>query len=363
MKVGIITFHFVNNFGGTLQAYALAEVISDISNEKATIIDYRHWFIRFTDFVRIFPITTNIKEILSGLTTFNERIGRIKKFQKFNNEYFSTSLLYTSEKKLSQSPPQCDKFICGSDQIWNPIITLGVSSPYYLDFVQKKENKISYAASFGVADINKKYYSNIEKYLKEFKAISVREKEGVDLVEKISAIKAECLIDPTFLLTKKQWINIAEEPKDKEPYILVYMMQKNYSVYEYARKIKKILNIKVIDISKYGLKQDFVDEVYIDIGPKEFVGLFNDASYVCTNSFHGLAFSLILEKKFFIVPSTRFNSRIENLMKIFNLEFIKDINKDVIEKELYNKIEIRKIINKERQRSIAFLKKNLFNDY
>ncbi|AOR24583.1 polysaccharide pyruvyl transferase family protein [Clostridium taeniosporum] len=362
MKVGIVTFHFVNNFGGALQTYALSEVVTELNKEKTIIIDYRHWFIRFTDFIRVFPITTNVKEVLSGLTTFKERIGRIKKFQKFNNDNFLTSSLYTSEKKLNQCTPQCDKFICGSDQIWNPIITLGVCSPYYLNFVKDKEKKISYAASFGVTEINSKYYSNIEKYLQQFKAISVREKEGVDLVKKISGIDAECLIDPTFLLTKEQWIKIAEEPKNKEPYILVYMMQKNDSVYEYARKIKEILNIKVIDISRYGFKQDFVDEVCIDIGPKEFVGLFNNASYVCTNSFHGLAFSLILEKNFFIVPSTRFNSRIGNLMNIFNLELIKDINKDVIEKESYDKNEIRKIMNKERQKSISFLKKNLFND-
>lgn len=362
MKIGIVTFHFVNNFGGVLQTYALSEIVSDLNKEKTIIIDYRHWFIRFTDFVRIFPITTNIKEIVSGLTTLNQRRGRIKKFQKFNKEYLSTSAIYTSEKKLNQYPPQCDKFICGSDQIWNPIITLGVSAPYYLNFVQDKNKKISYAASFGVTEINKKYYTDIEKYLKQFKAISVREKEGVTLVKKISGINVECLIDPTFLLSKEQWIELAEGPKNKEPYILVYMMQKNDRVYEYARKIKKLLNIKVIAISKYGLKQDFVDEVCINIGPKEFVGLFNNASYVCTNSFHGLAFSLILEKKFFLVPSTRFNSRIGNLLNLFNLELIKDINKDAVEKESYDKEEVRKIINKEREKSIAFLKENLFDD-
>ncbi|MCY6484513.1 polysaccharide pyruvyl transferase family protein [Clostridium aestuarii] len=362
MKVGIVTFHFVNNFGGALQTYALSEIVSDLNKEKTIIIDYRHWFIRFTDFVRIFPITTNVKEILSGLTTFKERRGRIKKFQKFSDDYFSTSSIYTSEKKLNQNPPQCDKFICGSDQIWNPSITLGASAPYYLNFVQDKNKKISYAASFGVSEINKKYHSDIVKYLEQFKAISVREKEGVGLVNKISGIDAECLIDPTFLLTKEQWIQMSEKPKNKEPYILVYMMQKNDRVYEYARKIKELLNIKIIDISRYGFKKDFVDEVCIDIGPKEFVGLFNNASYICTNSFHGLAFSLILEKKFFIVPSTRFNSRIGNLLDLFNLELIEDINKDVVEKESYDKEKVRKIIDKEREKSIAFLKQNLFND-
>lgn len=140
------------------------------------------------------------------------------------------------------------------------------------------------------------------------------------------------------------------------------MMQKNDSVYEYAKKIKKILNIKVVDISRYGYKPDFVDEVFIDIGPREFIGLFNNASYVCTNSFHGLAFSLILEKKFFIVPSTRFNSRIENLSKLFELNITNNIDKSVVENESYNKDRVREIINQQRKKSIAFLKKNLLDD-
>ena len=115
---------------------------------------------------------------------------------------------------------------------------LGSISTILFEFCTDKNQKISYAASFGVIEINKKYFFDIAKYLEQFKAISVREKEGVALVKKISGIDAECLIDPTFLLTKEQWIELAEEPKNKEPYILVYMMQKNYSVYEYARKIK-----------------------------------------------------------------------------------------------------------------------------
>lgn len=359
MKTGIITFHFVNNFGGSLQAYALSEVVSDLNKEKATIIDYRNSFIRFTDFVRIFPITTNVREILSGILTLRERVGRIKKFKKFNNDYFEISMLYTSKRKLEKHPPKCDKFICGSDQIWNPIITLGVCSPYYLDFIHESNKKISYAASFGITKINQKYYSTIAKYLKEFKAISVREKEGANIVKEISGKDVSCLIDPTFLLSKEQWLEIAKYPESKEQYILVYMMQKNEKIYEYARKIKEILNIKVVAISRYGHKEDFVDEIYIDIGPREFVGLFHNASYICTNSFHGLAFSLIFEKNFFLIPSTRFNSRIENLLELFKLELYENITRDIVEKEIYNKEEVRKIIGRERERSILFLKENL----
>lgn len=361
MKIGIVTFHFVNNFGGALQAYGLLQAINEMNKDEVKVVDYRHGFIRFTDFVRIFPITTDIKEIWSGINTFKQRLGRINKFHQFMNEYLNLSEKYNSINKLEKLPLKIDKFVCGSDQIWNPIITLGVSYPYYLGFVKDKNNKISYAASFGVDDINNKYYYKVLKYLKEFKSISVREKKAVDLVKKITGENAQYHIDPTFLVSKEKWLDIAIKPKIEGKYILIYTMQKNNKVYEYARKIKEILGYKVVDINKYGLKQDFVDEVIIDVGPREFIGLFEQSAFICTNSFHGLAFSLILEKDFFVVPSTRFNSRIGNLMGIFELELYSDVSTDIIEKQFYDRERIKKIIVKQKEKSIKYLKENLFN--
>lgn len=362
MKIGIVTFHFVNNFGGALQTYGLLETIKDINNDEVKVLDYRNSFIRFTDFVRIFPISTDIKEIYSGMYTFKQRLGRVKKFNNFINDNLNLTERYNTISKLEKDPPKIDKFVCGSDQIWNPIITLGVCSAYYLGFEKNKNNKISYAASFGVDYVNNKYYDKISKYLCQFKSISVREKNAVNLVKKISERDAEYNIDPTFLVSKDKWISLAVKPKIEGKYILVYMMQKNDVVYEYARKIKEILGYKVIDINKYGLKKDFVDEVIIDIGPKEFVGLFEQAAFVCTNSFHGLAFSLILEKDFFIVPSTRFNSRIGNLMDIFELELHKEVDENIIKNTSYDREKVRNIIHDQKEKSIHYLKENLFNN-
>ena len=91
LKTGLITFHFVNNFGGALQCYALQRTLKERCDTDVTVIDYRNWFIRFTDFVRMFPVTGNRKEIASGLRTFPQRIGRRRKFKKFNAQNMSLS--------------------------------------------------------------------------------------------------------------------------------------------------------------------------------------------------------------------------------------------------------------------------------
>jgi hypothetical protein len=351
MKIGIVTYHFVNNFGAALQTYGLSRTLLKVDNVEVNVVDYRHWFIRFTDFIRVFPITTNFKEIISGIKTFSERRERLEKFSKFHNEKFSLTEKYLSVSSIEKNPPNCDKFVCGSDQIWNPIITRGVSSPYYLDFAEKKEQRVSYAASFGVSDVNKKYYSKMEEYFKNFKAISVREKEGINLVKEISV----------FLLTKEEWLELSVEYKIDYKYILVYIMQNNDSVYEHAKKIKDALGLKIISISRYGYAPDFVDETLVNVGPKEFLGLFKNAEYICTNSFHGLAFSIIFEKEFSVIPSKRFNSRLQNLIDLFGIESLNEFSIDEIHREKYDKKNAEKIIQNERKKSLEFLNKNLIN--
>lgn len=153
MKVGIITFHFVNNFGGALQAYALRRVVAEQCNAEAEIIDYKNWFIRLTDSIRMLPITRNFQELKSGLKTMEMRFERKKKFNLFINKNIKLTRKYSSHLSLSINPPSDDKYICGSDQIWNPFLTMGVSSNYYLKFESDPKNKISYAPSFGTDGI------------------------------------------------------------------------------------------------------------------------------------------------------------------------------------------------------------------
>lgn len=359
MKAGIITFHFVNNFGGALQAYALQRTIADKCNVSVEVINYKNWFIRFTDTVRLFPVTANLKEVRSGLKTMKQRFGRIRRMKNFISENCKLTRLYNSNAALSRHVPDCDVFVCGSDQIWNPILTFGLAKPYFLQFVNDGNKKVSYAPSFGSNRLLKATNKKMNKYLCDFKSISIREYDGIELIKMMTGRDAEQLIDPTFLLERKEWDAVAIKPQIKGKYILLYIMQHDDSVYDYARKIKERLGIQLVDISRYGYRPDFVDISLIDIGPGEFIGLFQNADYVCTNSYHGLVFSLIFEKEFCLIPCRKFYSRINNLLKLLRIETSEVLNGNGSLSAYYNKEAVRKTIAAEREKAINYLQKNI----
>ena len=360
MKTGIITFHFVNNFGGALQAYALKSACEECGVE-AHLIDYRQWFIRFTDMVRMFPVVKNPKVIFAGLRTMHARVRRKKRFAAFRERYLSMSRTYYSAKALFNDPPAYDKYICGSDQIWNTFITCGIESPYYLAFEKDPQKKFSYAPSFGSSTVPVRYLKRIREYLNELGDISVREKEAIGTVKKLTGRDALQLIDPTLLIPVSQWEALAESAKIRIPYkefILVYIMQKDDTVYEYAGRLKEKYNIPVVEIGRYGYKASFVDRCIVDLGSLEFVWLFRNATHVCTNSYHGILFSILFSKKICIIPCKRFKSRIDSLTELFQIEQGSDVN-DLALDVHYDRERIRETLAVEKEKSMNYLRKNL----
>lgn len=357
MKTGILTFHFVNNYGGALQSYALWKTVTDQCLTDAVLIDYRNGFIRFTDAVRLLPISTKPAEWKSGLQTMHLRLKRVQRFRQFMASRCSLSKSYSSSFTLCAKEPYCDQYICGSDQIWNPYLTCGINKAYFLAFTDKY--KCSYASSFGVQQFSKAQKRKIKKYLHTFREISVREEEGCRLVMELTKRKAVRLIDPVFLLERSQWDEIAAKPSGiSGKYILLYVMQRDERVYQYAEKIKARLGIQIVEISRYGFRPEFIDISVVDAGPQEFVGLLQNAEYVCTNSYHGLAFSLIFEKNFSLIPCKRFATRMSSLLNIFHIKQpdMKDSDKccDVC----YDKAFVKNKIAQERLRALCYLRRN-----
>lgn len=223
MKIGIITFHFVNNFGGVLQAYALQRVIRENCQCDSVVLDYRNWFIRLTDAIRVLPITKNIKEVIAGLKSIGLRLKRRERFEIFIKKHFVLTKKYIRSKQLKASLLGCDKYICGSDQIWNPYLTGGVDSAYFLQFVDNAERKIAYSPSFGI-DKTGIFTRKIKKNLETFEYLSVRESEGCKLIKELTGKEAIQLIDPTFLLSEEKWSEIASltNPEGGEIYTFIY---------------------------------------------------------------------------------------------------------------------------------------------
>ena len=219
------------------------------------------------------------------------------------NHFRNTQFVFTNESYGAKSNrtglnDKYDVFVCGSDMMWCETFEKDWEQ-YFLQFASK-EKRISYAPSFGVNKISDLNFERCGEYLKGFNSscLSCRDTSGVEMIEKDFGLKAHHAVDPTMLLSKNEWCSLL--PDDKlinKPYVLLYL----FGGYEGNRKnifeqVKKwgIGDIKAIDInSKYKIKTT--------IGPFEYVRLFRDASYVITDTFHGLMFSLIFEKPFVLL--------------------------------------------------------------
>ncbi len=359
-KVALITFHFVNNFGGALQAYALQEAIEKECQAEVEIIDYRNGFIEFTDLVRLFPVTKNPAELQSGLKTMRERFGRVSRFRSFRKEKMHCTKRPYHHLDLKLHAPEADAYVCGSDQIWNPFLTFGVKGAYYLDFVEASRKRIAYAPSFGKSRLHPAFSKRVRQHLERMDAISVREMTGMQIVEELLGEKPEKLIDPTFLLSKEEWEQAAEKVSVKEPYMLLYIMQADKAMYDCARKLKERLGLRIVEISRYGYNPGFIDETLVNVGPAEFLGLVKQADYVCTNSYHGFIFSILFEKSFFLVPCKRFRTRIYNLADLLSITLDTEEGEELMD-TIYDPTIVQEQIRRERSKALAWLHTQLSN--
>lgn len=352
MKIGIISFTNTLNYGASLQAYAMQELLRKNDN-NVEIIKYTSDIIEAKEKnIKKNNIKSLYKEIIMGRGIRNKS----EKFETFENKRicFGMELNEDTKKEVNNN---YDLFITGSDQVWNPQIT-NYDWTYFLNFVNDKEKKISYAPSFGKGSFSDREKEKAKNYLQEFKAVSVREVAGKKLIKKISNIDAEVVLDPTLLLNKVDWESRIKFKPNIDHYILVYLPHNKKKVFNFVKKLKRKTGLPIIYLSISPRIQFGVKTIY-DASPDEFLGWINNADYVVTGSFHGTAFSINLNKQFFYEPTGE-GSRIDNLVKITGTEERSIYNENVINERIdYAIIEER--LNKERKKSIKWIKKAIQN--
>ena len=340
-KVGIVSCYFKNNYGSMLQAFATKKILdnNNIPNETINIDDN----IDFKKGKRQYYLSQifNFKFIKSKIgmikmkfdTKLNKKLGknvsiRNKKYKEFRNEFnlSRSSNTYNDLRKLAEE--RYSDIVVGSDQLWLPV---NVIADYYtLNWVPDNINKISYSTSFGVSTIPDKYKDLYKKFLQRINHISVRENTGIKLVKDIANLDAKLVCDPTILLTKEEWDEVATKDRIiKDKYILCYFLGKNIEHRKFAERLREKTGYKIVSINhadEYVKYSDiFADTTPYDIGPNEWINLIKNAEIVCTDSFHGTVFSLIYNKIFFnfrrykanSIAST--NSRLDSLLKIVEI--------------------------------------------
>lgn len=357
-RTAVITFHRALNYGAILQAFALENILVKIG-VQAEIIDYRCPHIECV--YRPFDVR-HCKNLSSGTKKCVKSFELIKKrhnFNEFTKRYLSLTKKCGTTKDLQRTALEFETIITGSDQVLNPN-AVGGDFSYFLDFADSDTKKIAYAASIGYKSFPQKYESKCIEYLKSFKSISVREKSVCKTVSEVTDKTVENVLDPTLLLSDSQWISIAKEPHNlPDNYILVYMMEGCKYTIEKARALANEKGCKLVLINPT-LRQrqtckDFV--MYKSASPEEFVGMFVKAEAVVTNSFHGVAFSLIFKKEFYAETSN-----IEKSARIIDLLELFDLSDRLLPNEKIRKTDWEKVnsqLSKEQNKSIFWLKNSL----
>lgn len=354
-KVGILTFHRAVNYGAVLQSFALCNALKEIGAD-AELIDYECTKIYEMDSLKKRLKNGGLKKGVEYILLKKNRDIRKKKLTYFLENNTSISSVVYKRENISESNSIYDSFITGSDQVWN-VNRTDNDLTYYLDFVKDTKKKNSYAASIGNITNDKK--RNIEKYLNDFNNISVRESDGKDAVEQILNKKINLVVDPTFLLKKQDWMKYARIPSEKN-YILVYTLAKSPELREFARKLSQKTNLPIIDLSVRAENFRGMKKV-ADAGIEDFLGYFANAQYVVTNSFHGTAFSIIMEKTAYVglhKDVSMGNSRMETLLNTFGLEeyIISPSNSNEIMNKNIDYVHVSKRLEEEREKAISYLK-------
>lgn len=379
-KIAILTHYYKSkNYGGNLQAYALCKAIERLGYQAEQISFNPYCSRKKSALRRILSLAKRSLKLLipkNFIKSVKEKRAqkslalRYKAYDKFNQEMIPhTTRIYTNND-IGDVVDNYDYFITGSDQVWN---FKWYNSAYYLDFVPSSKIKLSYSASLSMTSLTDEQREIVRAHLKDYDAVSVREREAQTLLEGICPVSVEHTLDPTLLLDKHEWVKIASKRQVSEPYIFCYFLGNDETeralAKEYAKKTGlRLVTLPYLENQFRKCDEKFGDIQLFEVGPEDFVSLIMNAEMVFTDSFHATVFSLIFEKNYFVFERAghkEMGSRIHTLTKMLGTEerfcdscerlsceyllSIKDINYE----------DKRDTLIKEREKSYKFLKESL----
>lgn len=311
MKIGILTFFYINNYGAVLQAVALQDYLKNNSSAIVEMIPYKSKEMLIDDSPNPFygkTLKNKLKRMINFPIRFNQYIKFEKFIQKFKYEYDGNFEEY-------------DVVIVGSDQVWNTAIT-HEDYTYFLD-MEMKASKYSYAASMGKYDYSDEEKRKINNLLHQFKGIGVREYEAQKYLKTLG-INSQVVVDPVFLQPKRYWDELAKKVENKnyeEKYAVYYSLQENEKLISKTNQLVREEKRKVFAVHPHATKQDIMAKQLYCVGPEEFVALIKFSELVITNSFHALAFSIIFRKKVLFSFHKNTGSRGKNLLELMGINF------------------------------------------
>lgn len=345
--IGYVGWWYGLNYGSVLTNFAMHEVLTKILNKTVLMLDWP----AFSD---------------------NDRNKPDNATRRFTSYFYETSLRYTLEetKKMNY---HCETFLVGSDQLWNWYSTRDMGQYFFLDFADDNHKRIAYSTSFGHAE---SFFKGEEKLkvaynLKKFDAVSVREKDGVDICRDEYGVIAEHTLDPVFLCPNDSYEAAIALSKRvyTEKYLLAYILNPTTEKYavikEQAKKLgvayKIILDAQAERPEENKATLNYDENILDNLEVADWLWLFKNSEFVVTDSYHGFCFSLIFHKQFIcFLNKLRGNSRFNSLSSLLSIsDFLIETKSDIAKQKLGEKKidydSVEKLLEMERSKSLSWL--------
>lgn len=365
-KIGILTYHRAENYGALLQAYGMRTFLQQ-QGFDASFVDY--WPNYHDSYFNIFSLNkfkrSGVKAKIQYLFETVVFYG-LKRRRKRNLQSFMKNQLGLPEEiKYSSNKAVCNEFdvvVYGSDQIWRKQNLPGCKGYdfWYFGSDNVTAKKISYAGSMGTINTTPEEDEQLKPYFERFAALAVREAPLKDYLAKMG-LNSTVVLDPVFLLDKEDWRKMYSSSKSavrqKGKYILYYNLLSNAESTAFANQFSDKTGLPIIEISKkYEIKQ-LGARYNHTASVQEFLSLIDHAEYVVSNSFHGVAFSIIFEKQFYAIGMGARANRVQSLLSALEISDRYVDNKVVNACIDYDKVGER--IELLRKQSVDYLKNAL----
>ena len=337
-KVGISTVYTGYNYGSALQAYASKLILKDLGYDadllslKGSLIKGRDFRLNKLLFIMgrlcMHPVKMRKRALAYKNGVSVEYSDETKQmFETFKKQCLQPKMYSWKALKEAAHSEEYFAFLCGSDQIWNGDI-LYVDPQYYLRYAPRYK-RIAFAPSFGrksVADYNEK---TMKKYISGIRYLSVREDSGVEIVEKLVGRKPVQLLDPTLILPGEKWTEQLDLKKNEttgnSKYLLAYFLNEpSKAAKKFMKQLAEKENLEIIALPYDRKGGDWYTKTEC-AGPLEFLTFLKNAEYVCTDSFHGTAFSINLEVPYYTFEreygkAENQSSRLQSVLKLVHQE-------------------------------------------
>ena len=298
-RILLVTLYGSYNYGNLLQRYALTRTLEGFSFEVAHLCcdDASPLAARVKACLKL-----PVKYVLAllGVGKFRRQfqqmkadIPRAQRFTQWQDTFTPAKIFMSYSGALKSQWDGYSLAVTGSDQVWhNWSKSPGELAYYYLEFMPRGK-RVCYAPSFGFSQFPQRDIELHRKGLEGFGRLSCREQEMQGMIRSLTGQNAELVLDPTLLLTPEQWREASSKPEYPVPERCVLCYFLGEITPEYQRAIHDMAGgLPVININ------DIDDITHYVTHPGEFVYLVDRADFVCTDSFHGTAFSVNFGKNF-----------------------------------------------------------------